>query len=182
VQLFTPATDRRLNCDAYIVDSARPVRPLTLRRLTPVEPIVEALVDRVVMMGRSVQAVREKTFALFVGLRDESFVAAPTGPLDEGVLAALRDELLAFGEVETGVDLMASATGLSPLLAYERGTVTFLDTPETHAFLPLVGRRGLRVAAATLSHAPAAEVYVGGLTAEQFLARPEEISLDGDGR
>ena len=178
MELFTPATDRRLNCDAYILDSSRPVRPLIVRLLTPVEPVVEALLDRVLMMGRSVQEVRERTFALFAGLRDGRFVVAATGPPVEGILAALRDELRAFGDVETGPDMVAGASGLSPLLAYERGVVTFLDAPETHGFLPLVGRRGLRVVAATLSHAPAPEVHVGELTAEQYLARPEEIALE----
>lgn len=180
MKLFTPARDRALNCDAYLVDSSRIVRPLRVALLTPAEPLVDDLVGRVMLMGRSLYGVRNQTFALFAGERGNGFAVAPTAPFHEGVLATLRDTLADYGTVDTEPDLPAFGSGLDPLLAYERGRVSFFDSLATHGWLGVAGRRGLRVLSVTLSHAPGDDFVVGDRPVAELLAAPDEIVLDLD--
>jgi hypothetical protein len=181
VKLFTLARDRAHERDAYLIDSGRNARSLQIEVLTPLEAVIEALLDRICLMGKSVYAVRNRTFALYVGERSGSFTAAVTEPFHDGVLGALRDTLGAFGKLRADhADLSPEESGLVPLLAYERGKVSFLDTAETHRWLPLAGRRGMRILSATMSRAPDPDVYVGDLPAADYLAAPEEITLDLD--
>lgn len=179
MRLFTEARDVTLGCDAYLIDSRRLARPLAVEAVTPREPIVEELLDRVVLMGRSLYAVRNKTFALFCGLRERAFVVAVTAPFHEGVLAVLGDALRGFGAVRREADEPADRNGLHPLLAYERGRVSFFDSRETRPWVPFAGRRGLRILAATCAHAPAPDVLVDGVPAARYLeASEEELELE----
>ncbi|MHC4340754.1 MAG: hypothetical protein ACYSX0_11155 [Planctomycetota bacterium] len=181
MRLFTLARDRAHERDAYLIDSGRKARSLQVEVLTPLETVVETLLDRVSLIGKSVYAVRNRMFALYIGERNGSFRAAVTEPFHNGVMGALRDTLGAFGKLLADhEDLDPGEHGLAPLLAYERGKVSFLDTAETHQWLPLAGRRGMRILSATLSRAPDPDVYVGDLAAADYLAAPEEISLDLD--
>ena len=178
MRLFTPAFHRMLHRDAYLVDTSRKVRPLVLEHAPDPAPVVAPLLERVHLMGKSFYAVRNRTFALFAAHRDGSFAVAPTEPFHDGVVAALQDALAAFGPVRRGED--APADAFTPLLAYERGAVAFFETPDTRAWAPLAGRRGLRVLAATPTHAPDADVYVGDVPAATYVAEPDELTLDLD--
>jgi hypothetical protein len=181
VRLFTPAQHRALHCDAVIVDTSRLVRPMVLRADAPADVVVDELLDRVVLMGKSVYAVRNRTFALLAGEHDGGFAVAPTEPFHAGVAGAIRDALARFGPVVDAGDVAAHATGLAPLLAYERGQLCFLDAPGTRAWRAIAGRRGLRIAAAAATHAPDPEVFVGELAMADWLAGPaEEATLDLD--
>jgi hypothetical protein len=133
--------------------------------------VIDELLGRVVLMGRSLYAVRERTFALFCG-GGQDLVVAPTEPFHDDVLAVVRDALGGFGAVREEPDLPLDRSGLFPLLAYERGRVSFFDSRETRAWVPLAGRRGLRVLAATCAHAPAPHVLVGDVPAPDYV---EEI-------
>jgi hypothetical protein len=181
VRLFTLARDRAHQRDAYLIDSGRKARSLQIEVLTPLEAVVEALLDRVCLMGKSVYAVRNRTFALYVGERGSSFAVAVTEPFHDGVLGAIRDTLGTHGDLRAGhEDLDPGEHGFAPLLAYERGRVSFLVTAESRRWLPLAGRRGMRILSATLSRAPDPDVYVGDLPVNEYLAAPEEITLDLD--
>lgn len=154
VDLFLPVRDDALCTDAYLIDTYRRARPLGVDLVVPAEAIVEALLDRVVLMGRSPWDVRDHTFAVF-GARDAGrFEIAVTEPYHAGVLAALRDTLAEFGPVATAPDAPLHEGARFPLLAYERGRVGFFDGPHTRAFVPLAGRRGVRILGSALAHAP----------------------------
>jgi hypothetical protein len=172
VRLFTEARDAALHCDAYLVDTARLARPFVLEGARGREAVIDELLGRVVLMGRSLYAVRERTFALFCG-DGKDLVVAPTEPFHEDVLAVLRDALAGFGAVRVEADLRLDRSGLFPLVAYERGRVSFFDSRETRAFVPLAGRRGLRILAATCAHAPAPHVLVGDVPAPAYV---EEVA------
>ena len=182
MKLFTPATNRALNCDAYVIDTRRMARPLRLGLLTPAVAVVEALLERVALMGKSVYAVRNRTFALFFRVDDGGFLLASTEPFHDGVQAALRDALANFGEVEEGEDFVLEDCGLSPLLSYERGRVALFDVAATRDWLSLAGRRGMRILAATTTDAPDPDVFVDEQPAEQYLrhAEVDEVELDLD--
>ena len=152
MDLFTPATHTSLNCDAYLIDTDRRARPLCLRPLVPHVTIVEALLDRVMLMGRSLHDGAEQTFGVFVGLGEKEFVVAPTEPFHAGVASTLRSVLLEYGPVSDNEPVDLATSGLEPLLAYERGAVSFFLGGATRDWLPLAGNRGLRIRAATLSH------------------------------
>ena len=147
--------------------------------LTPLEPVIDALLDRTSLMGKSVYSVRNRTFAVFIGEQSGRLTVSVTEPFHEGVMGVLRDTLESFGKVRAPAeDRTVEESGHSPLLAYERGRVSFLDTAETHRWLRLAGRRAMRIVSATLSHAPGAEIYVGDTPVADYLAAPEEITLD----
>lgn len=182
MKLFTPASHRALNCDAYVIDTRRLARPLRLELITPPGAVVEALLQRVALMGKSVYAVRNRTFALFFRVDEGEFVLAATEPFHDGVQAALRDTLAEFGRVEEGEDFELAGSDLSPLVAYERGRVALFDVDATRAWLSLAGSRGMRILAATTSDAPDPDVFVDEQTVEQYLRRGEadEVQLDLD--
>ena len=164
VDLFTPATDPALNCDAYLIDTSRTVRPLNLEPLVPAATVVEALLERLVLMGRSLYDVAEHTFALFFTRRGSELVIAPTEPYHEGVIRTLLAVLGEFGEVATGSDIRVDETEFEPLLAYERGKVSFFIGPRTAEWRPLAGNRGLRILSATLAHDPGGEIDLPEVT------------------
>ncbi len=158
--LFTPARDMALFRDAYLIDTARLARPLEVALAAPAGDLIDALLDRVLLMGRSLHEVRQHTFALFAGERCGAFVVAPSEPFHDGIVASLRDLLADFGEVRTGADEPLDACGLCPLLAYEAGRVSFFDSPGTRRWLALAGRRGLRILGATLAHEPLVDLEI----------------------
>ena len=160
VSLFTPAFDTALCCDAYLVDTARAARPIHLESAAPAERVVAEILDRTVLMGRSLFDVRGMTFALFVGRDEERFTLAMTEPVADGVLSMLRDALSSFGRAETGADCALEDAGLHPLLAYEEGRVSFFDSAATRAWRNLAGKRGLRILSATPSHDPDPDVEI----------------------
>jgi hypothetical protein len=182
LKLFTPATNRALHFDAYLIDTRRTARPLRLVLLAPPAAVIEALLDRIALMGKSVYGMRNRTFALFFRSDEGEFVLASTGPFHDGVQAALRDTLAAFGEVEEGEDFELAEGGLSPLLAYERGSVSLFDVEATRPWLSLAGRRGMRILGATTTDHPDPDVFVEEQTAEQHLRqdRVEDVELDLD--
>jgi len=180
VRLFTPARHRTLFRDALLVDATRRVRPFVAAPDAPPDPLFASVLDRVVLMGRSLFDVADHTLCVYAGFLDERAVLAPTEPFREGVLATLRDALRDFGAVEEHPEAEAAETTLVPWLAYERGRVTVLDTPVMRPWLRLAVRHGLRVAAATRTDAPDPDVYVGGIPAPEYVTGPEEISLDAE--
>ena len=157
--LFTPATDRALNCDAYLIDTARPAR---LLRCAIDAPVIDAVLEAVVLMGRSLYDVRDETFALFCG-PDALAVSAPVHP---GVLSLVRG---ALGNPAAPEDGELWSLGLDPLLGYERGTVSFFLGPRTRPWVSLAGQRGLRILSATTAHQPDADVFVGDLPATEYI-------------
>lgn len=158
VALFTPAFDTALGCDAYLVDTERAARPLHLSTELPTERIVAEILDRTVLMGRSLFEVRGMTFALFVG--PDPFTLAMSEPVADGVLSMLRDTLACFGAVADGADIRLEQAALVPLLAYEEGKVSFFDSAETRPWRALAGNRGLRILAATPTHDPDPDVEI----------------------
>lgn len=182
MKLFTPGHHRALHCDAYLVDTARLARPLRLSRLVDLAQVIEALLDRVVLMGRSVYAVRNRTFALFFEDRDDTLTVAVTEPFHDGVTGALRDVLGEHGPVHQPDDLDLQASVLQPLLAYERGAIAMFDTPATRALLPAAGRRGLRILACTTTREPDDGIEIGGVPVPAWLERQsvDEVALDLD--
>lgn len=154
MSLFTPVRHVALHCDAYLIDTSRSVRPLRVELATPAGLAIEALLDRVLLMGRSLSEVRDQTFALFGRVESGELTVAPTAPFHDGVLGALRDTLAEFGAVTTGADTTAEASGLPALLAYERGRVSFFDAAPTRAWLTHAGNRALRILAPAYSHDP----------------------------
>jgi len=182
VKLFTPGHHRDLHCDACLVDTARRARPLRLRRLVDLAQVVDALLDRVALMGKSVYAVRNRTFALFFEDRNGVLTLAVTEPYHEGVQGALRDVLSGFGPVHQPEDLDLHDSTLEPLLAYERGAVSVFDTPATRGLLSSAGRRGLRIQACTTTRRPDDAIEIDGVAASAWLERQtvDEIGLDLD--
>lgn len=161
MDLFTPGTHTALNCDAYLIDTGRKARLFRLEPLVPAVTVVEALLDRVVLMGRSLHDVAEQTFALFFG---GTFTVAVTEPVHDGVATTLRAVLAEYGPVSGGEPVDLASSGLEPLLAYERGTVSFFLGEATRAWLPLAGNRGLRILAASLSHSTDTDIELPEVT------------------
>jgi hypothetical protein len=180
VQLFTPARHEALHCDAYLIDTDRRVRPLVLDALTPLEPIVDAVLDRVLLMSRSLHSVRHKTFGLFFTWREGQFVLGPAYPFYASIFGDLQETLEKFGQVRTGEDEDLRDEELQPLLAYVDGQVSFFDSPTTRPWLKLAGRRGLRIVVPAPAHAAGEDVVVDGVSVAEYLQAPEEESLDLD--
>lgn len=178
MQLFTPARDEALHCDAYLIDSNRRVRPLILDALTPLERIVEAVLDRVFLMSRSLHAVRHKTFGLFCAWREDQFILGPAYPFYASIFGDLRETLEKFGRVRVGEDEDLRDDELHPLIAYVDGQVSFFDSPATRPWLKLAGRRGLRIVVPALAHKAGDDVFVDGVKASEYLKAPKEVHLD----
>ncbi len=181
MKLFTAAHDRKLVCDALLVDTDRTLRPLaaTLDESEgSVTELLACVLDRVVLMGRSLHAVRDRTFCVFAGRRQQGWHVALTEPYHAGVIDALKDALRDFGAVTQLIDIAAHASDLAPWLAFQSGVVTVLNTPTLRPYNKLAARHGLRVAAAATTHAPDADVYVGPVAARDYVAHPEELTLD----
>lgn len=155
--LFTPAFDTALGCDAYLVDTGREARLLHLSTTAPIEGVIAEILDRTVLMGRSLFDVRALTFALFAG---GEFTLAMSEPASDGAFSMLRDALAAFGPVTAGGACRLEETDLVPLLAYEEGKVSFFDSAPTRPWRRLAGNRGLRILAATPSHDPDPDVEI----------------------
>jgi len=170
VKLFTPARDLKQNCDAYLIDTARQARSMRLTA-APHPDIIDALLDRLVLMGRSMYSVRNRVFALFFETGPEHLALAVTEPFHAGVTAALRDTLAEFGSVEMPGDGLLHELDALPLIAYERGKVAFFHSGATHDYLKLAGQRALRILTASCSHAPAEHFEVDGQPVLKFLAR-----------
>jgi len=171
VRLFTPARDRALCRDALLIDTRRLARPLFLDAATPLEPVVEALLDRIALMGRSPLPVRGHAFALFFGAREGRSLFALTEPFHDGLVAALLDALAAFGAARAGGAEHLAAAALTPLLGLHEGRVVFFDSLATRPFHVLARRRSLRILGATPSHAPDRDVEVGGVPAPEYVGR-----------
>jgi len=180
VQLFTPARHKGLHCDAYLIDSNRRIRPLVLDALTPIESIMDAVLDRVHLMSRSLHSVRHKTFGLFFAWREDQFVLGPAYPFYASIFGDLRETLEKFGQVRTAVDEDLRDEELHPLIAYVDGQVSYFDSPATRPWLKLAGRRGLRIVVPALAHAAGEDVFVDGVSAAEYLKAPAEESLDLD--
>lgn len=173
MELFTLAHHRGLCGDAYLIDTARSLSPLHVA--APAADVVAALLDRVLLMGRSPHAVRDETFAVFWA---GDCTVAVTSPVAAGAHAALRDTLAAFGTVEAAPSAPAHGAGLHALLAYERGALAFFDDGPTRPFRALAGKHGVRVVLPAYTHAPDDELFVGDQRAAAFLTEPEEISFE----
>ena len=156
--LFTPAFDTALSCDAYLVDTERDA---LLLEITTAQTgrVVEEVLDRTVLMGRSVFDVRGLTFALFAAQAPGRFLVAMTEPVAAGAFSMLRDTLASFGPLaESRVALAESE--LHPLVAYEEGRVSFFDSAATRAWRPIAGNRGLRILSVTPTHDPDPDVEI----------------------
>jgi len=171
VRLFTKARDRALCRDALLIDTRRLARPLLLEPLTPLEPVVETLLDRVALMGRSLHAVRGHAFAMFLGAREGRTVFALTEPFHVGLVAVLVDTLAAFGPARAEEAQPLAEQGLAPLFGFDAGRIVFFDSLATRPFHVLARRRALRILGATLSHAPDPDVEIGGVPAPDYIAR-----------
>ncbi len=178
MQLFTPARHEALHCDAYLIDSNRRVRPLILDALTPLDKIVDSVLDRVFLMSRSLHAVRHKTFGLFCAWREGQFILGPAYPFYASIFGDLRETLEKFGRVRVGEDEDLRDDELHPLIAYVDGQVSFFDSPATRPWLKLAGRRGLRIVVPALAHAAGDDVFVDGVKASEYLKAPAEEHLD----
>lgn len=178
MQLFTPARHEALHCDAYLIDSNRRVRPLMLDALTPLETIVDAVLDRVFLMSRSLHAVRHKTFGLFFAWRENQFILGPAYPFYASIFGDLREALEKFGQVRVGEDEDLRDEELHPLIAYVDGLVSFFDSPATRPWMKLAGRRGLRIVVPALAHAAGDDVSVDGVSVAEYLQAPKEEHLD----
>ncbi len=144
--MFTPAFHRGFSCDALVIDGASDAVPLVLDSDAPEADVVDAVLERVVLMSRSLHDV--PTFGLFCGRRDGRFLLAPAS--SPAVVSALEDALLEFGPVRRGDP--EPAKGLVPLLAFVSGRVSFLRGPQTLPFQRLAARRGLAIVAPAWSH------------------------------
>jgi hypothetical protein len=141
--VFTPAFHRGFSCDALVIDAESAAVPLVLHADVPDADVVDAVLERVMLMSRSLHDVRRSTFGLFCGRRDGRFVLAPASP--PAVVSALEDALLEFGPVSRGAP--EPAKGLVPLLAFVGGRVSFLRGPATIPFQQLAARRGIAIVA-----------------------------------
>jgi len=180
MRLFTMAHHRGLHCDAYLIDSARSARPLVLHFKGPLEPMLDTLIERVVLMGKSLHAVRNRTFGLFCAVRGDTFVLAPAYPFYASIFSSLREVLEEFGKVERLPDERLADEQLVPLLAFVDGVVSFLSSPPTKDWAKLAARRGLPILAPVWTHAVTPDVYVDDIPAAEYLAAPEEVTLDLD--
>ncbi len=141
--MFTPAFHRAFSCDALVSHGESSAVPLVLEADAPEATVVDAVLDRVVLMSKSLHDIRRSTFGLFCGRRDGRFVLAPASP--PAVVSALEDALKEFGPVRRGTP--EPAKGLVPLLAFVAGRVSFLRGPATLPFQRLAARRGLAIVA-----------------------------------
>jgi hypothetical protein len=180
MRLFTMAHHQGLHCDAYLIDSDRSARPLVVTTAGPLEPVVDAILDRVVLMSRSLHAVRERTFGLFFAVRGHDFVIAPAYPFYASIYSSLRDVLEGFGKVRRAPDERLGDDALEPLLAFEDGIVSFIVGPTTRPWVKLASRRGLAIVAGVWTHAVTNDVLVDGVPAIEYLAAPEEVTIDLD--
>jgi len=146
--VFTPAFHRAFSCDALVIDGDSTAVPLVLEADAPETAVVDAVLERVVLMSRSLHDVRKSTFGLFCGRRDGRFVLAPAS--SPAVVSALEDALSEFGSVRRGEP--EPARGLVPLLAFVSGRVSFLRGPGTIPFQRLAARRGLAIVAPAWSN------------------------------
>lgn len=80
--MFTPAFHRGFSCDALVIDAESSAVPLVLDADAPETTVVDAVLERVVLMSRSLHDVRRSTFGLFCGHRDGRLLLAPaaSGP------------------------------------------------------------------------------------------------------
>jgi hypothetical protein len=141
--VFTPAFHRGFSCDALVIDGEKSALPLVLDADAPEATVVDAVLDRVVLMSKSLHDVRRSTFGLFCDRRGGRFLlAAASSP---AVLSAIEDALADFGPVRRGEP--EPAKGLVPLLAFVAGRVSFLRGPATIPFQRLAARRGLAIVA-----------------------------------
>lgn len=141
--MFTPAFHRGFSCDALVIDGEESALPLVLDADAPEATVVEAVLDRVVLMSKSLYDVRRSTFGLFCDRRDGRFLLAPAA--SAAVVSALEDALAEFGPVRRGEP--EPAKGLVPLLAFVAGRVSFLRGPATIPFQRLAARKGLAIVA-----------------------------------
>lgn len=141
--MFTPAFHRAFSCDALVIDGESSAVPLVLETEAPETDVVDAVLERVVLMSRSLHDVRRSTFGLFCGRRDGRFLLAPAS--SAAVVSALEDAMAEFGPVRRGAP--EPARGLVPLLAFVSGRVSFLRGPATIPFQRLAARRGLAIVA-----------------------------------
>jgi len=148
VAVFTPAFHRAFSCDALVIERESSAVPLLLLGDAPEADVVDAVLDRVLLMSRSLHDVRRSTFGIFCGHRDGRFLLAPAAT--PAVVSALEDALSAFGPVRRGAP--EPATGLVPLLAFVEGRVSFLRSPGTLGYQRLAARRGLAIVAPAWSH------------------------------
>jgi len=146
--VFEPAFHRAFSCDALVIDGESPAVPLLLDADAPEADVVDAVLDRVVLMSKSLHDVRRSTFGLFWGRRQGHLVLAPASPA--AVVSALEDAMAAFGPVRRGAP--EPAKGLVPLLAFVEGRVSFLRGQATLPFQRLAARRGLAIVAPAWSH------------------------------
>jgi hypothetical protein len=141
--VFTSAFHRGFSCDALVIDGDTPAVPLVLEADAADGAVIDAVLDRVVLMSRSLHDVRRSTFGLFCGRRDGRFLLASASA--PPVVSALEDAMAAFGPVRRGA--AEPARGLVPLLAFVEGRVSFLRSPLTIPFQRLAARRGLAIVA-----------------------------------
>ncbi|MCK6461164.1 MAG: hypothetical protein L6Q95_14880 [Planctomycetes bacterium] len=141
--MFTAAYHKAFSCDALVIDGESHAVPLVLDAEAPEADVVDAVLDRVVLMSRSIHDVRRSTFGLFLGRRDGRLLLAAASPA--AVVSALEDAMAEFGPVRRGAP--EPARGLVPLLAFVEGRVSFLRGPATLPFQRLAARRGLAIVA-----------------------------------
>jgi hypothetical protein len=141
--VFKPAFHRAFSCDAFVIDGESSAVPLVLDADAPDTDVVDAVLERVVLMSRSLHDVRQSTFGLFCGRRDGRLLLAPAAAA--AVVSAVEDALSEFGPVRRGPP--EPARGLVPLLAFVAGRVSFLRGPATIPFQRLAARRGLAIVA-----------------------------------
>ena len=159
--LFYSAYDTSRNCDAYLVDSERGGRAVTVLTEALGVSVVDEVVGRAVLMSRNVHlAGCEETFALFASATSERFTLAVSDPVAVPTYSMLRDALRSFGVIESEADVRLDEADLAPLLAYENGRVSFFDSVRTRDWRDVAGRRGLRMLSCTPSHDPDPDVEV----------------------
>jgi len=182
MRLFTPAVHRGLSCDAYVIDADRDAVPLVLDAGAPVEAVIDAVLQRLVLLSRSLHDMRRRTFGLFCARRGAAFVLAHAEPCDAPVLSALDDVLGEFGPVRRGPAERLRDGALTPLVAFVGGRVCFFRSAATRGWEQLAGRRALRIVAPVWSHAPDADVFIDGMPAADYLSAPAEATLDLEAR
>lgn len=141
--MFESGFHRAFSCDALVIDQESSAVPLVLEGDIPESEVVDAVLDRVVLMSKSLHDVRTSTFGVFLGRRDGRLLLAPAAT--PAVVSALEDALLAFGPVRR--DAPEPVKEHAPLLAFVQGRVSFLRGPRTLAFQRSAARRGLPIVA-----------------------------------
>lgn len=141
--VFASAFHKGFSCDALVIDGESSAVPLVLDSDAPEAMVVDAVLDRVVLMSKSLHDVRRATFGIFCARRDGRFLVAAASP--PAVVSAIEDALSEFGPVSRGPP--EPAKGLVPLLAFVAGRVSFLRGPGTLPFQQLFARRGVAIVA-----------------------------------